>query len=74
MRTASVAAIIDAWPAPSVKNFADELGEKPNTVSKWRNMGYIPRRRLTDVVNAAKKHGFTAEQVMAASVGGMNAA
>lgn len=67
MRT--VAEIVDSWPEPSVKNFAAELGEKPNTVSKWRNMGYIPRRRLNDVVAAAARHGFTAEQVIAAASG-----
>jgi transposase-like protein len=45
--------IIDRWP--SVAELADDLGEKPNTVSKWRQRKRIPPDQWLPLVTCARK-------------------
>ena len=49
----TVPEIIDKWP--SVAELADDLGEKPNTVSKWRQRQRIPSDRWLPLVACARK-------------------
>lgn len=50
--------IIDLWPKPSIRSFADDLGLKYTTaqVMRWRNR--IADDHWMAVVEAARKRGF----------------
>lgn len=52
-----VAKIIDKWPSQA--ELANDLGEKPNTVSKWRQRGRIPPEQWLPMVAAAKRRGIS---------------
>lgn len=46
--------ILSLWP--SQKTLADELGEKLDTVKKWRTRGRIPDVYWTELLASAKKN------------------
>ena len=51
--------IIDLWPATddqtSVEVLAADLGQKPETVRKWRTRNWIPPIHWPDLIEKAKK-------------------
>lgn len=49
--------IFTIWP--TIAEFAREIGEKPVTVSLWKQRGSIPGNRDVAIVEAAKKRGVT---------------
>lgn len=49
----TVAQVIDKWPSQA--DLANDLGEKPNTVSKWRQRGRIPPEQWLPMVESARR-------------------
>lgn len=47
--------IIDSWPKPSTRIFAEDIGKNYAQVRKWRTRNRIPSEHWLDVVDAAKK-------------------
>ncbi len=50
--------IIDLWPTPSIRSFADDLGLKYSTAQVMRYRNSIASDHWTAVVEAAKRRGF----------------
>ena len=56
--------IIDLWPSTAV--LAEDLGEKPARVRKWRQRNSIPSSEWVAIIDAAKRRklrGVTAEKL-----------
>lgn len=49
--------IIDLWP--SISAFADDIGQKADTVRRWRLRDEIPLKHWNDTAKAAKLRGHT---------------
>lgn len=62
----SVAEVIDKWPTQT--ELADDLGEKPNTVSKWRQRGRIPPEQWLPMVSAARKRRISLDVTTLAKI------
>lgn len=52
----SFSEIVNLWPAAKV--LAEDIGEKPETVRKWRSRNRIPSVKWQAVINAAKKRRY----------------
>lgn len=50
--------IINLWPQPSIRTFADDLGLKYTTAQLMRYRNSIAADHWHDVVKAAKRRGF----------------
>jgi len=59
--------MMSCWP--SLRVLADEMGEKPNTVSKWKNRGRIPPEKMLKFLAVAKRRGVnvTADDLLRAA-------
>lgn len=51
--------LIDLWPAPPIRTFADDIGEAYGTVKAMRRRGTIPVAYWLRVVAAAKRRKIT---------------
>ena len=54
--------VIDLWP--SVLEFAQDIGKKPNLIRKWKERDSIPSDAWLSIISAAQYrglHGVTAE-------------
>jgi hypothetical protein len=52
--------IIDLWPKPSIRTFADDLGLKYSTAQLMRYRNSISSDHWCGVVEAARRRGFNA--------------
>lgn len=43
---------------PSVRLLADDIGEKCDTVRRWKKKGRIPQRAWTPLIQKAAEHGY----------------
>lgn len=59
--------ILNLWPTSSA--LADEIGEKPTTIRKWRERGRIPASAWPALLatSTAKKNRVTANVLVTAS-------
>jgi hypothetical protein len=65
MRIMTHTAIIDLWP--SIDALSAEVGEKRDTVRKWKERGRIPLRawpKLTEAAKQRKLRNVTLETLM----------
>lgn len=56
MEPTDFTAVIDLWP--SVADLAGDIGEKTDTVRKWRTRNAIPSDKWARVVEASKKRRY----------------
>ncbi|MGI9338344.1 MAG: carph-isopro domain-containing protein [Gammaproteobacteria bacterium] len=57
MNIQSFKQIVDLWP--SVNALADDLGESPAAVYKWRTRNNIPVNHWLTLIEAGEKRGFS---------------
>lgn len=52
--------VIDSWE--SIGLLAEDLGEKPWTVAKWKQRNNIPSDRWLSLINAARKRRISLDE------------